>query len=792
MGLHSFIKLIFNRKDKNIEKNKYIENIYKDKGDKWEKTDLVEVKSESDFKDKENNSIQEINVGEVSDCKKIDIVEAESELNLKYVQEENDSIIQDIKEQKVSSCEKIDLVEVESELNLNYVSENNDRIQDINEGEVIGGEKTDLGESIVNTNAIGEFIDVYDIEKIYFEGTYKVGVDIPVGEYYFWGQQVWALDRRGFQINSDDELADFYLKLKKGRVITVEGGKFTMVENIKYKYNEENKIVPNHMYRIEEEIPKGIYSFWYDENMLEETEPNVEKECVIEIYADYPYTKRVVEHASTGKVCIDSNCKYLKIANGFAKLEKKDNVISNLTRRLEYEEFYKINSKIQEEKYKNNNVFENNRMYFYAYIEDVETEVLINNFYECEKVTNPYKNDKSLNYKFSVSDNNIDEIRFINYLFYIGKLQIPVIYDIPINKFYMYVKNQKFWSNDNEIRDIKEKLNLTDFNSFWHFLEYVTKVYPARLLLDNNPMENYEFYQHGKYINAYFNREECENLYKKRILELAERGLINKRWKSEFSLYILVKEYYEDTIYQYRSEWLEQQSLDIFIPSINVAIEYQGRQHYEAIDIFGGRDGLENRKRLDEEKRKKCLDNNVKLIEWRFDLLINDKNLKRHLEKIGINIPIKKEYDYTYVYNTKGKKEDSKKEKTVIYQYNLKGEFVNEFENIKMACDSIKSKGVGKVINGLQNTAGGFYWKRVIAGYPKTSIKIEQNQVEGMNIPKSVVQMNDKGDIIMIFKSIKEASKAVGVGEKSIRFAASGKQKHAGGYCWKFVDSKNN
>lgn len=77
------------------------------------------------------------------------------------------------------------------------------------------------------------------------------------------------------------------------------------------------------MYRIEEEIPKGIYSFWYDENMLEETEPNVEKECVIEIYADYPYTKRVVEHATTGKVCIDSNCKYLKITNGFAKLEKK-------------------------------------------------------------------------------------------------------------------------------------------------------------------------------------------------------------------------------------------------------------------------------------------------------------------------------------------------------------------------------------------------------------------------------------------------------------------------------------
>lgn len=67
---------------------------------------------------------------------------------------------------------------------------------------------------------------------------------------------------------------------------------------------------------------------------------------------------------------------------------------------------------------------------------------------------------------------------------------------------------------------------------------------------------------------------------------MSERGLINKRWKSEFSLYVLVKEYYKDAIYQYRSEWLEKQSLDIFIPCINVAIEYQGKQHYEVVDIL--------------------------------------------------------------------------------------------------------------------------------------------------------------------------------------------------------------
>lgn len=73
---------------------------------------------------------------------------------------------------------------------------------------------------------------------------------------------------------------------------------------------------------------------------------------------------------------------------------------------------------------------------------------------------------------------------------------------------------------------------------------------------------------------------------------------------------------------------------------------------------------------------------------------------------------------------------------------------------------------MGKVVNGLQSVAGGYYWKRVVVGYPKTPIKIEQNKVKGMNISKPVVQTNDNGDIIMIFKSIKEASKAVGVGEK--------------------------
>ena len=72
---------------------------------------------------------------------------------------------------------------------------------------------------------------------------------------------------------------------------------------------------------------------------------------------------------------------------------------------------------------------------------------------------------------------------------------------------------------------------------------------------------------------------------------------------------------YKDAIYQYHAEWLGRQSLDVYIPSLKVAIEYQGRQHYEPIDIFGGNDALKIRKIRDRKKKLLCVEKNIKLIE---------------------------------------------------------------------------------------------------------------------------------------------------------------------------------
>lgn len=53
---------------------------------------------------------------------------------------------------------------------------------------------------------------------------------------------------------------------------------------------------------------------------------------------------------------------------------------------------------------------------------------------------------------------------------------------------------------------------------------------------------------------------------------------------------------------------------DFFIPDLNLAIEYDGVQHFEAIEYFGGDDNLKTNKINDNLKNKWSLDNNIKII----------------------------------------------------------------------------------------------------------------------------------------------------------------------------------
>ena len=109
--------------------------------------------------------------------------------------------------------------------------------------------------------------------------------------------------------------------------------------------------------------------------------------------------------------------------------------------------------------------------------------------------------------------------------------------------------------------------------------------------------------------------------------KLTAEGIIKPKWKHELTLFHTVRKKHPDTLYQYRPDWLGRQSLDIYIPSLRTAIEYQGIQHYLPVNFFGGEEALLQRQELDQTKRTLCEKNGVRLIEWPYDKEPNSRNV---------------------------------------------------------------------------------------------------------------------------------------------------------------------
>lgn len=92
---------------------------------------------------------------------------------------------------------------------------------------------------------------------------------------------------------------------------------------------------------------------------------------------------------------------------------------------------------------------------------------------------------------------------------------------------------------------------------------------------------------------------------------------------SERKILLELKKIYNNVIYQYRPQWLHNktspQSLDFYLPDYNIAIEYQGRQHFYPNKIFGGKKEFINNQERDKRKYQKCLENNVKIFYISFE-----------------------------------------------------------------------------------------------------------------------------------------------------------------------------
>jgi hypothetical protein len=99
---------------------------------------------------------------------------------------------------------------------------------------------------------------------------------------------------------------------------------------------------------------------------------------------------------------------------------------------------------------------------------------------------------------------------------------------------------------------------------------------------------------------------------------------IGEGWVSERELLNMVKDIFHsnDVVHQASPEWLGRQRLDIYITDLQLAIEYQGRQHYEPVPFFGGEEGFRQTRERDRLKSKLCTENGVDLVFFRYDEII--------------------------------------------------------------------------------------------------------------------------------------------------------------------------
>ncbi len=115
---------------------------------------------------------------------------------------------------------------------------------------------------------------------------------------------------------------------------------------------------------------------------------------------------------------------------------------------------------------------------------------------------------------------------------------------------------------------------------------------------------------------AYRENDELDfNKAENNIREKYGVPLIGEGWISETTMFKNLQEIFPDleVIHHGRPDWLGRMHLDVYIPEIKVAFEYQGKQHSQPVEYFGGQDAFEQGQKRDEQKAALCLENGVEL-----------------------------------------------------------------------------------------------------------------------------------------------------------------------------------
>lgn len=109
------------------------------------------------------------------------------------------------------------------------------------------------------------------------------------------------------------------------------------------------------------------------------------------------------------------------------------------------------------------------------------------------------------------------------------------------------------------------------------------------------------------------------------------------KWKSEELMFRCVQNVFKgkQVIYQHHPFFLGLQSYDVFVPGCKIAFEYQGKQHFEPVEFFGGEESYKSLVERDKRKKKLSDDNGITLIYVNYWEEVNEELIKEKVKEAG-------------------------------------------------------------------------------------------------------------------------------------------------------------
>jgi len=166
----------------------------------------------------------------------------------------------------------------------------------------------------------------------------------------------------------------------------------------------------------------------------------------------------------------------------------------------------------------------------------------------------------------------------------------------------------------NNLEEVKQKFHLRITNKDFEIIDNFKNHVRKWKKFNEITFDKKTIHELSK-ITSFFEREIRESENDLRL----SKGLpkIGEGWISETELYYKIKNKFSNykVIHHGKPTWLGKQHLDIYIPDLNIGIEYQGKQHVVPVEFFGGEISFQENKKRDLRKKKLCEENSCTLYE---------------------------------------------------------------------------------------------------------------------------------------------------------------------------------